>query len=147
MKELLENEYFVSVAMAVIIFACTQLLKMPIKFATSKIANERVRKIVNGTILLIPFILGVVFDYVYCIAVTHNAFDVINGLGYGTAGISLYGVVERFFKVKVENPYETEEGQQAIELVNKIAEDGKIDEDDKTAISEYLALVGKDETK
>ena len=147
MKELLENEYVVSVVMAVIIFACTQLLKMPIKFATSKITNERVRKIVNGTILLIPFILGVVLDYVYCIAVTHQAWDVINGLGYGTAGISLYGVIERFFKVKTENPYETEEGQQAIELVNKITEDGKIDENDKTAISEYLALVGQNETK
>ena len=120
MEELVKNEYFVSVAMAVIIFACTQLLKMPIKLLTSKIANERVRRIVNGTILLIPFILGVVLDYIYCTAITHQAVNVINGLGYGTAGISLYGVVERFFKVKVENPYETEEGQAVVELVENV---------------------------
>jgi predicted neutral ceramidase superfamily lipid hydrolase len=143
MEELVKNEYFVSVAMAVIIFACTQLLKMPIKLLTSKIANERVRRIVNGTILLIPFILGVVLDYVYCTAVTHQAVNVINGLGYGTAGISLYGVVERFFKVKVENPYETEEGQAVVELVENVKEDGKIDEKDKDAVSEFMDMISK----
>lgn len=143
MEELVKNEYFVSVAMAVIIFACTQLLKMPIKLLTSKITNERVRRIVNGTILLIPFILGVVLDYVYCTAVTHQAVSVINGLGYGTAGISLYGVVERFFKVKVENPYETEEGQAVVELVENVKEDGKIDEKDKDAVSEFMDMISK----
>jgi hypothetical protein len=143
MEELVKNEYFVSVAMAVIIFACTQLLKMPIKLLTSKIANDRVRRIVNGTILLIPFILGVVLDYVYCVAVTHQAWDVINGLGYGTAGISLYGVVERFFKVKVENPYETKEGQAVVELVENVKEDGKIDEKDKDAVSEFMDMISK----
>jgi hypothetical protein len=143
MEELVKNEYFVSVAMAVIIFACTQLLKMPIKLLTSKIANERVRRIVNGTILLIPFILGVVLDYVYCTAVTHQAVNIINGLGYGTAGISLYGVVERFFKVKVENPYETEEGQAVVELVENVKEDGKIDEKDKDAVSEFMDMISK----
>ena len=44
MAELLKNEYFVGVVMAVIIFAFTQVLKMPIKFLTAKIKNERTRK-------------------------------------------------------------------------------------------------------
>ena len=83
------------------------------------------------------------FDYIYCTAVTHQAVSVINGLGYGTAGISLYGVVERFFKVKVENPYETEEGQAVIELVENVKEDGKIDEKDKDAVSEFMDMISK----
>ena len=141
MAELLKNEYFMGVVMSVIVFAFTQLLKMPIKALTSKIENERTRKIVNGTILLIPFILGVLFELLLTTLVFHEPFTVIQGLTYGTGGISLYGVVERFFKVK--NPYDTEEGEAVIELVEKVTEDGKVDENDKTALKEYLDLVSK----
>jgi uncharacterized protein YacL len=141
MAELLKNEYFMGVVMSVIVFAFTQLLKMPIKALTSKIENERTRKIVNGTILLIPFILGVLFEFLLTTLVFHEPFTVIQGLTYGTGGISLYGVVERFFKVK--NPYDTEEGEAVMELVEKVTEDGKVDENDKTALKEYLDLVSK----
>lgn len=141
MAELLKNEYFMGVVMSVIVFAFTQLLKMPIKALTSKIENERTRKIVNGTILLIPFILGVLFEFLLTTLVFHEPFTVIQGLTYGTGGISLYGVVERFFKVK--NPYDTEEGEAVIELVEKVKEDGKVDENDKTALKEFLDLVNK----
>lgn len=141
MAELLKNEYFMGVVMSVIVFAFTQLLKMPIKALTIKIENERTRKIVNGTILLIPFILGVLFEFLLTTLVFHEPFTVIQGLTYGTGGISLYGVVERFFKVK--NPYDTEEGEAVMELVEKVTEDGKVDENDKTALKEYLDLVSK----
>ena len=141
MAELLKNEYFMGVVMSVIVFAFTQLLKMPIKALTSKIENERTRKIVNGTILLIPFILGVLFEFLLTTLVFHEPFTVIQGLTYGTGGISLYGVVERFFKVK--NPYDTEEGEAVMELVEKVTEDGKVDENDKTALKEFLDLVSK----
>lgn len=141
MAELLKNEYFMGVVMSVIVFAFTQLLKMPIKALTSKIENERTRKIVNGTILLIPFILGVLFELLLTTLVLHEPFTVIQGLTYGMGGISLYGFIERFFKVK--NPYNTEEGEAVIELVEKVTEDGKVDENDKTALKEYLDLVSK----
>jgi hypothetical protein len=106
--------------MAVIIFFVTQLLKMPIKCGTKHIKNADVRKKVNATILLIPFVLGVLADFLYSSFVLHTDFTVIAGLGYGTAGISLYGVVERFFKVKVENPYETADGKLALDIVDKV---------------------------
>lgn len=141
MDELLRNEWFIGTIMAVIVFAFTQLLKLPIKRRTSKIANENTRTIVNGTILFIPFILGVLFEFVFSTYVMHETFSVINGLTYGTGGISLYGVVERFFKVKTDNPYSTEEGKAVVNLVNEVTKDGKIDENDKTALKEYLDLV------
>ena len=123
MWELLQNPYFVMCAMALIIFLVTQLLKMPIKFGTKHIKNQRVRKMVNATILLIPFGLGVLADFLYSTYVTQTAFTIIAGLGYGTAGISLYGVVERFFKVKLPNPYDTEEGKLALQLVEDAKKD------------------------
>lgn len=135
--ELLKNQYFVVGGMAVIVFALTQLLKMPIKHFTKLIQNERVRKMANATILLIPFALGVVLDFFYSTYYLATAFSVINGLGYGSAGVSLYGIVERFFKVKVENPYETEEGKMALEFVSEVAKDGKVDKADKHAVKDF----------
>ena len=135
--KLLNNEYFVWCAMAVIIFALTQVLKLPIKYFTKKISNQRVRRMVNATILLIPFALGVFVDFLYSTYYLHSAFTIITGLGYGTAGISLYGAIERFFKVKTENPYETEAGKAVTELVEEISKDGKVDGKDKHAVADF----------
>jgi archaellum biogenesis protein FlaJ (TadC family) len=135
--ELLKNPFFVSCAMAVIIFALTQVLKLPIKHFTKKIKNERVRRMVNATILLIPFALGVLADFLYSTYYLQTAFTVITGLGYGTAGISLYGVIERFFKVKIENPYDSEEGQAVKELVEDVSKDKKVDVNDKDAVKDF----------
>lgn len=135
--KLLNNEYFVWCAMAVIIFALTQVLKLPIKACTKHIKNERVRRMVNATILLIPFAVGIALDFVYSTYYLHGAFSIINGLGYGTAGISLYGAIERFFKVKTQNPYETMAGKAVTELVEEISKDGKVDENDKHAVKDF----------
>ena len=136
-KQLLSNEYFVWCAMAVIIFALTQVLKLPIKYFTNKIDNQRVRRMVNATILLIPFAVGIVLDFVYSTYYLHGAFSIINGLGYGTAGISLYGAIERFFKVKTESPYDTQEGKAVTELVENVSKDGNVDKNDKDAIATF----------
>ena len=135
--KLLNNDYFVWCAMAVIIFALTQVLKLPIKYFTKKISNQRVRRMVNATILLIPFAVGIVLDFLYSTYYLNAAFSVITGLGYGTAGISLYGAIERFFKVKTENPYETEAGKAVTELVEEISKDGKFDGEDKHAVKDF----------
>ena len=135
--KLLNNEYFVWCAMAVIIFALTQVLKLPIKACTKHIKNERVRRMVNATILLIPFAVGVALDFVYSTYYLHGAFSIINGLGYGTAGISLYGAIERFFKVKTKNPYETEAGKAVTDFVDEISKDGKVDGNDKHAVADF----------
>lgn len=140
---MLNNDYFIWCAMAVIIFLVTQLLKLPIKVATKRIKNERTRKIVNATILLIPFALGILFEFLYNTYYLHKVFSIITGLGYGTAGISLYGIIERFFKVKVNNPYNSEEGKAVTELVENITEDGKVDEKDKSAVQEFLDQINK----
>lgn len=139
--QLLNNSYFVWGSMALIIFIATQILKMPIKACTKHIKNDRARKIANATILLIPFALGVLCDFLYSTYYLHTMFSVITGLGYGTAGISLYGIIERFFKVKTNNPYETEQGQEVLSLIGNISKDGKFDNQDTNAIKEFYAKV------
>ena len=138
---LLHNEYFVGCAMAVIIFGLTQLLKLPIKHFTSKIVNERARKIVNATILLIPFILGVVFEMVFSTYYLEVTISIVRGLSYGTAGISIYSLFERFLKVKIDNPYETEEGEAVQELIENVTADGQVDEGDSAAVQEFFSKV------
>lgn len=138
LNTLLHNTYFIWCVMAIIIFALTQLVKLPIKHFTNKITNERARKIVNTTILLIPFALGVLFEFLWSTFYLKEAFSGIIGLGYGTTAISIYGIIERFFKIKIENPYDSEEGDVVKELVQNVAEDGKITKDDFALVEKFL---------
>ena len=93
--------------------------------------------------LLIPFALGVLAEFLYTTYYLHTAFTVITGLGYGTAGISLYGIVERFFKVKIFNPYDTAEGKAVQELVDNVTADGKVDDSDVDHVKEFYKKIGK----
>lgn len=140
LENFLHNPNIVWCIMAVIIFLVTQLLKLPIKYFTNKIKNERKRKIVNATILLIPFGLGILLDFLYSSYYLQDptAFNIIVGLGYGTAGISLYSIIERTFKVKVDNPYKTEEGKAVTEFVDDITKDEKVDDSDSSAVQDFL---------
>ncbi len=130
------NEVMVFFIMAVVIFLLTQLIKQPVKALTKKIKNETTRKRVNAVILLIPFVLGVVIDFFYSTFYLHTAFIAINGLGWGTASISLYSIIERIFQV--ENPYNTEQGKKAVTLIDKISQDGKVDGNDVSAVKDYI---------
>lgn len=137
MQELLHNKVFILCAMAVIIFAVTQVLKLPIKFFTNKIKNQTTRKRVNATILLIPFALGILFEFLYGKYIAITTFSVINGLGYGFSGISLYSIVERFFGIKTRNPYDSAEGKAVTELIQSVSADGKIDSKDQDAVKAF----------
>ena len=134
LQEILHNTTYTIAIMAVIVFFLTQLIKLPIKFLTGKINNAKYKRIANGIILLLPFLLGILGMYLYSKYYLLIAFDPIKGLSVGTASITLYNFVERFFNVKVENPYETESGKKVIELVDKISSDGKIDTEDIDSI-------------
>ena len=91
--------------------------------------------------MIIPFALGVLADFLYSTYYLHTAFSAINGLGYGSAGISLYGLIERFFKVSIENPYESVEGEAVVELVEDIKADGKVDKNDQHAVKDFWEKV------
>jgi hypothetical protein len=136
---LMNDEAFIFCAMAVVVFILTNLFKIPIKAITNKITDERKRRMANAVILVIPFVLGVALEFVYSTFYLHIMFSIIRGIGYGSAGISLYGVVERFFKVKVRNEWEdTEEGreikQKADELIAK-------DEKTESAVEKFKRTV------
>lgn len=111
--------------MAAIVFILTQLIKLPIKAATSKL-NESTRKKVNSLILLLPFVFGIGIEYLYCAYIAGTPFDVVEGVILGGQSIAFYGIVERFFNVKVDNPYTTTEGQAVIESVKDSVSDGTL---------------------
>ena len=141
MQELLHNRVFIWGAMAVIIFAVTQVLKLPIKHFTNKIKDATVKKRVNATILLIPFALGVLFEFLYGKYFMATPFSIVNGLGYGVSRISLYSVIERFLGVKTKNPYDSEEGKAVTELIDGVIADGKFDEKDQDAVKAFWEKV------
>jgi hypothetical protein len=141
MEAILHNMTYVYIAMAVVVFLLTNVLKLPIKALTHHIKNEKIRKRVNTVIYLIPFALGIAFDFVYSMYFLEGAYSIIRGLGYGTASITLYHGFEQNFKIKVDNPYESDEGQAVLGLVETITEDGKIDKQDVDAVKEFWDAV------
>lgn len=128
--EFLYNKDITIWIMAVIVFAITFLLKLPIKALSKKAKNEQCRKAINSVILIIPFAIGMLVEWLYDTFIMKGVFDYVTGFLVGGQSIALYGVVERFFGVKVENPYETEEGKKVLEQVEEITEDGTVTADE-----------------
>lgn len=149
LKFLLQYPEIVLIGAAVFTFVATQLLKMPIKHFTKRIKDEDTRKKVNVVILLLPFLLGCLYELLYSQCYLHTDFSVIEGLQFGTCGVSVYAFVENFLKKKgvtqttITNEYKTTEGQAVVELVKEVTADGKIDGDDMTAVQKFLNKVVK----
>ncbi len=143
LKIILANKEVVLIGACVFTFFITQVLKLPIKHFTKKIGNETTRKLVNSVILLIPFIFGCFYEFLYSHYYLHEVFSIARGISYGASGISLYACVERFFGVKKsKNVYkETETGKAVVEFVQKVAKDDKVDEEDISAVREFLNKV------
>lgn len=144
---LLSNEYFVGCAMAIVVFGLTFLFKLPIKAITKKISNERVRRAVNSVILIIPFLLGLLAEFLFGYYYLHVPFTGMSGLGYGTGGVSMYAFVEQFFKkktgIQLDNPFNGESGDAVKKLVEDIQADGKLDKDDASAVEEFWKTINK----
>lgn len=141
MENLLHNVAFINIVMAIGIFLLTNLLKMPIKALTGKIKNEKIRKRVNSVIYIIPFALGIILDIVYCTYLIGCPYSIVRGLGYGTTSVTLYHGIEQNFKIKVDNPFKTKEGKAALEMVEKVTADGKVDENDVSAVKDFWEAV------
>ena len=135
--ELLNNANFVWGAMAVIIFAFTQLFKLPIKHFTSKIGNVRAKKLANISILFLAFALAVLLDFLFAYFYLKEGVDLLRALRNWSGSSVVYSFIERFFGVKVENPMDTEEGEAVVDCVTDICEDNKVDNDDKGALEEF----------
>lgn len=141
MEELLSNDYFVLCAMSIIICLITQLLKMPIKFFTNKIKNQKTEDRVTALLMTLPLALGVLFNFFYNVYYLKIAFSVIEGLSWGTASIMFYQGFKKLITGKNPTATETQQVNDVKQLASEIASDGKIDKDDANAISEYLNKV------
>lgn len=135
--ELLNNETFVWCAMSVIIFALTQVLKLPIKHFTKNIENKRLKKLANSTILVVAFGLAVLLDFTFAYFYLKQGVNLMRAFVSWTGSSAVYSFVERFFGVKTENPFKTEEGELVEDMVQEVIADGKIDEQDKHAVKDF----------
>lgn len=133
MAELLNNEYFVWGAMAIIVLCLSQLLKLPIKALTKKtIKNENARVRVNTALMLIPLALGVLCDWLFCTLYLGIPFSVVEGVKVGGTAVTLYGMIEKLIKGS-----QSKETTATIKLVNDITKDGSVDKSDVQSIKDF----------
>ena len=127
--------------MAIIICLITQLIKMPIKIFTNKIKDEKVEKRVTTLFMLLPLILGVLFNFLYNNFYLHIAFSVVQGLSWGTTSIMFYQGLKRFLTGKETTEEEKKNLESVKDLVLEIAKDGKLDSTDTSAVKDFLNKV------
>lgn len=149
MAELLNNEKIVLIAMGIVAFLVTQGLKWAFVKPFTKNLNTRAKTIINSVILIIAFGSAVLCEFIYSHFWLHTAIDLTRAsYGWGYAS-GVYGVVEmviRFIKgdnVKLENPYQTEEGKQTTKLIEDITKDGKIGKEDSQSMKDYVNKLNK----
>lgn len=149
MAELLNNEKIILIAMGIVAFLVTQGLKWAFVKPFTKNLNTRAKTIINSVILLIAFGSALLCEFLYSHFWLHTAIDLTRAsYGWGYAS-GVYGVVEmviRFIKgdnVKLENPYQTEEGKQTTKLIEDITKDGKIDKEDSQSMKDYVNKLNK----
>ena len=143
MKELLSNNYFVLCAMSIIICFITQLIKMPIKRFTNKIKDATTEKRVTALFMLLPLVLGVLFNFLYNVCYLHIAFSVVTGLSWGTTSIMFYQGFRRVITGKEPTAQEMEQLQDIKDFANDVSKDGKINANDTSAVKDFLDKVGK----
>lgn len=148
LNNLLNNEYFVWCAMGLIAFLVTQILKLLLVKPFTKNLNKRAKTLINSVILLIAFGSAVICEWFYShywLGVYMDLCRASNGWAYAS---SIYAIVEVFIKVikgdntlKLENPYSTEEGKAVTNMIGSIVENGKVDENDKKAVDDFLKMI------
>lgn len=130
---LIKDERFIVFAMGILLLGITEGLKIPYKLLTKKIAEkvepkkgqkkaEKLRKVLNLAIALLPLGLGVVFDFLYSTYVTKEAFNFLRGLGYGAGAMAGYVPIETIFGKTKDgtNIFATQEAKAVVDVVNKI---------------------------
>lgn len=142
LEQLLADQAFVWGSMAIIVLLLTQVLKcLIVKPFTKLIKNEAVRERVDCIIVLIPLAIGIVLDFFYSTYFLQTAPNMIEGIKYGATAIAIYSPFAKFFGAK--NVYESAKGKKALEFVEGIVSDGKIDAKDGEKVKEFLEMVGK----
>lgn len=146
MAELLNNEWFVMGAMAVIAFAITQGLKWAFVKPFTKNLTEKKKNIINSVIILIAFGSSVLCEFLYSHFWLHTSINFIRAFSGWTGASSVYAIVERVLKTfkkdaKLENPYETESGKDLVETLGVVVQDNKIDTKDKDIVKEFIDKV------
>lgn len=146
MQALLENKVLVLCAMAVLTFALTQGLKwVGVKHWTNKLNNERARKAINTIIFFFPYAIALGLELLLTI-ITKGEFNALVGLIVGGGSHSVYGLFEMIYgvvtgKIKIKKVATTEEEKVVEDFIFDVAEDGKIDGKDKSALKAFLEKI------
>ena len=110
------------------------LIKKPIKLLTAKITNEKLRKLANKTFILFSFGLSALAWFVLSkISAQYFPFEVVNVFLTGALSVVTYALGDGIITKS--------QAKQAVELIEAVVEDEKVDQKDKTAVEEYLEIV------
>jgi len=118
------TEYgWISLIMVAIISALTELVKIPIKMLTSKIKNDKLRKLANKSIILMTFAIAFLIEYLGSVVAPQlTTFNSTMALIEGSLANLIYAIGEGLIsssKVKA-----------TAETIKSVSSDGTMDSSD-----------------
>ncbi len=143
MKELLNDDYFILVAMSLVICILTQIIKFPIKHFTDKIKSSKKEGRITTIIMLIPLILGIVINFFFNTYYLHIPFAPLDGLTWGSTSIVLYNAIKRVLTGNNTSEADKKAEQAVNALVQDIKQDGQLNAGDIDAVKEYFDYLDK----
>lgn len=139
--EFLINNYalYLVITMGIIIsitITLLNLIKKPIKKLTSKIQNEKYRKLANKMFIVFAFGFAALFWAILSfVSSCYFAFDIIEVFLTGALAIVLYAFGDGVINTK--------NAKDLVEAVKEITEDKKIDENDTDLLKDCLRTINK----
>ena len=123
----------VVVTMGIIIGLCA-LIKKPIKALTNRISNEKLRKFANKSIIILAYAISIGLYYLLAwLLPQYVTVDWVQILLSASLAIVAYALGDG---VITKNT-----AKLAVDDLKEIVKDGKVDENDKTAIKEFYDKV------
>ena len=78
------------------IIGLTEAVKLPIKHFTNKVKNDKTRKVINLSVMAVPFVLAFVFGGFYTLIPA--PFSIVACVSWATSAMIIYEFAERIIK-------------------------------------------------
>jgi hypothetical protein len=135
-RYIIENYGWISIVMVVIDAILVELIKIPIKYLTKKIANEKLKKLANKSIIVISFAIAFGVNFL-------GAYWFPDYVAYSSKFAMAEGALANVFYLLGEGVITLPQAKKLAKGADSIAKSNTKEDSEKTAIDEFKNLIDK----
>lgn len=136
-KFIVENYGWIAMIMTALITGLIQLIKIPIKKLTSKIASEKMRKLANKSIIVLSFALAFLVEYLGHLCLPKY-------IPFSSATALVEGAFSNILYLLGEGIITKPQAKQLADEVKDATSDASSEEAEKTAVKAFHDMIDSD---